>query len=92
MEPAREALKKDVQQLTAQIRTLRDEIHVQMHLAEMDAKDVWRKLEPEVEAASALAEKASADSVARGKELLARLRKFQESLREKGASRAGTRH
>ena len=91
MEPAREVLKKDLQQLTGQLKTLRDEVRVQMHLAEMDAKDVWQKLEPEVEAATALAQKASADSVIRAKEVLARLRKFQESLK-KEPPKAGLPH
>ena len=33
------------------LQSLRDEIRLQIHLGEMDVKDEWSKLEPEVEAA-----------------------------------------
>ena len=38
--------KQDFEKAVAQLRTLRDEIKVQLHLASMDAKDAWQKLEP----------------------------------------------
>ena len=33
-----------------QLRTLRDDVRVKLHLAKMDAKDRWRELEPRVTA------------------------------------------
>ena len=38
------------QKLIADLTALRDEIKLKIHLAEMDAKDAWKKLEPRLEA------------------------------------------
>ena len=47
-----------------QLRALRDEVQVKMHLAKMDAKDRWRDLEPRVTAVIDQAAK-SASAVSR---------------------------
>jgi hypothetical protein len=39
-------LKKDIQKSLGDMRALRDEIRLTLHLAGMDAKEEWRKLEP----------------------------------------------
>jgi hypothetical protein len=39
-------LKQEMEKSLALMRTLRDEIRVTVHLAGMEAKDEWRKLEP----------------------------------------------
>ena len=39
-------LKKEMHKSLDQLRTLRDEVRVNLHLAGMDAKDEWAKLEP----------------------------------------------
>ncbi len=41
-------LKNEIQTTSAQMRTLSDEIRVRLHLAGMDAKDEWVKLEPKI--------------------------------------------
>ncbi len=41
-EKIREELERDV----AELRTLRDEIGVKLHLASMDVKSAWQELEP----------------------------------------------
>jgi hypothetical protein len=39
-------LKKEIQKSLETMRTLRDEIRVKVHLAELDTREEWRKLEP----------------------------------------------
>jgi hypothetical protein len=39
-------LKNEIQKSLGLMRTLRDEVRVKLHLAGMDAKEEWRKLEP----------------------------------------------
>ena len=39
-------LEQDIQKGLDMMRTLRDEVRLKVHLAEMDAKDEWNKLEP----------------------------------------------
>ena len=39
-------LKQEVDKAVAQLRTIRDEIKLQLHLAGKDAQDAWQKLEP----------------------------------------------
>ncbi|MEX1367821.1 MAG: hypothetical protein AB1Z98_32130 [Nannocystaceae bacterium] len=38
------------QQIVEQLRQMADEVRVKMHLASMDAKDAWTKLEPKLHA------------------------------------------
>lgn len=65
-------LKTEIQKSLDLMRTLRDEVRVKLHLAGMDAKDEWQKLEPhllDVERAadefSEAAHKAVSDAVKR---------------------------
>ena len=39
-------LKQEVDKAVAQLRSMRDEIRLQLHLAGMDAQEAWKKLEP----------------------------------------------
>lgn len=39
-------LKYEIQKSLDLMRTLRDELRVKLHLAGMEAKDEWRKIEP----------------------------------------------
>jgi hypothetical protein len=38
--------KQDIQKAVDQLRTIRDEIRLHLHLANVEAKDAWNKLEP----------------------------------------------
>jgi hypothetical protein len=42
-------LKTELERGVARLQTLRDEIRVRMHLAGMDAKTEWNRLEPRLE-------------------------------------------
>jgi hypothetical protein len=44
--PEKPQLKQEVDKAVAQLRTIRDEIRLQLHLAGKDAQEAWRKLEP----------------------------------------------
>jgi hypothetical protein len=44
--PEKPQLRQDVDKALEQLRTIRDEIRVHLHLANMEAKEAWRKLEP----------------------------------------------
>lgn len=41
-------LKQEVQKTIALLTTLRDEVRVNLHLAGLDARDEWNKLEPHI--------------------------------------------
>ena len=75
-------LKAELEKSAAILRTLRDEVRVQLHLGGMTAKDEWRKLEPRLEAALERASKdvsdATRDAVV---ELTGAARKIRDSLK-----------
>jgi len=54
-------LKGELERSAALLRTLRDEVRVQIHLSGMEAKDAWHKLEPSLEAALERAAKGVSD-------------------------------
>jgi hypothetical protein len=78
--------------ITAQLnelKTLRDEIRLELHLAGMDLRDEWKKLErelPDPATAAAQLKEAASEGLDR---LVTELRRFQTRLREKGSRRAG---
>jgi hypothetical protein len=41
-------LKAEIRKSLDLMRTLRDEVRVKLHLASLDAKDEWNKLEPQL--------------------------------------------
>jgi uncharacterized membrane protein len=43
--------KKDIAALKTELKALRDEITLKVHLARMDLRDEWARLEPQVEKA-----------------------------------------
>jgi len=73
-EPVKQQIRKSLESLS----TLRDEIRVQLHLASMDAKDGWAKLEPEVEQANKMAEDATAISHKAIEDIIQKFRTFRD--------------
>ena len=63
------------------MRTLRDEVKVKLHLAGMDAKDQWAKLEPELSKVERAADQATESSKKLLDETLKRLKSIRDSLR-----------
>jgi hypothetical protein len=80
MSQTTEELKTEIQKSLGLMRTLSDEVRVKLHLAGMDAKDEWRKLEPklqEVERAASEATEATRTAIA---DVVRRLSKLTSSL------------
>ncbi|MBN1207702.1 MAG: hypothetical protein JXB05_22750 [Myxococcaceae bacterium] len=63
------------------LKTLRDEIRVDLHLAGMEAKDKWKELEPRFRDAERLVDDVSEVSRKTMEEMVERVRAFRESLR-----------
>jgi len=72
-------LKAELEKSAELLRTLRDEVRVQLHLSGMDAKDAWRKLEPSLETAL---ERAAKDVAEGSHAALAELAEAHRKLRE----------
>jgi hypothetical protein len=73
-------LKNEVKKNLAQLQTLRDEVRVRLHLANMELKDQWNKLEPhllDVEKKAIDATEASRTMIS---DAVKKLEKFRASL------------
>ena len=70
-------VKERFDQRCAQLKTLRDEVRVKLHLAEMDAKDRWKELEPEIEHAISKVEGATGRAL---DQVIQKIEKFNDSL------------
>lgn len=64
----------------AALKALRDEIRLDLHLAGMDAKDEWKRLEPKLHEAERLAEDIGSVSRKAVEEIVDRVREFRRSL------------
>ncbi|WP_437276205.1 hypothetical protein WME90_33845 [Sorangium sp. So ce375] len=73
-------LKSDLNKSLESLQTLRDEIRVRLHLAGMDAKDAWDKLEPRLLDAEKLAEDVSEASRNALREIVEKVKEFRSSL------------
>jgi len=77
MKPTTTELKNEIEKSLGLMRTLRDEVRVKLHLAGMDAKDEWWKLEPkleELERAASEATEATRTAIADAVHKLSKLR------------------
>lgn len=73
-------MKADLQKSLESLQTLRDEIRLHIHLAGMDAKDVWTKLEPALLEAERMAGEVTESSRATLADLLQRAKDLRASL------------
>jgi hypothetical protein len=74
-------LKKELEKRLATLQSLRDEVRVRMHLANMDLKEQWKKLEPHLEEVEKKAGELTDASKTALTEAVKRLEKFRGSLR-----------
>ena len=74
-------LKSEMKKGLDLLKTLRDEVKVKLHLAGMDAKDQWAKLEPELAKVERAADQATESSKKLLDETLKRLKAIRDSLR-----------
>ena len=77
-------LKNELMKGLTTLQMLRDEVRVRLHLASMDLKDQWKKLEPHLEDVEKKAENVTEASRAMlndaVKEAVKKLEKFRASL------------
>lgn len=81
MSQSTEQLAKDFQHGRDLLRTLRDEIRVKLHLAGMDAKDTFTKLEAEANEIERGVTEASRLAIA---DVVDRFKKLSSSIKSKG--------
>lgn len=70
--------KKDIAALKTELKTLRDEINLKVHLAGMDLRDEWAQLEPQAEKAW---RELNETTVEAAKDLKGRIQKLREQLK-----------
>ena len=80
MSQTTEELKAEIKKTMGLIQTLRDEARVKMHLAALDVKDAWDKLEPKLEEAERIAADASEATLATLKSTAHRVERLVGSL------------
>lgn len=76
----KEQLKNDIKGGLRDLATLKDEIRVRLHLASMDLKDEWKKLEPRLHEVEQAAEKVSEATRAALHDAVDRLKKLRSRL------------
>jgi hypothetical protein len=81
MSDAKAELKKELEKGLTRLQSLRDEVRVRLHLAGMDLKDQWNKLEPHLEDVEKKAEEASDEAKTLLAEAVKKLEKLRASLR-----------
>jgi len=73
-------LKNELKKSLSHLQTLRDEVRVRLHLASMDLKDQWNKLEPHLADVEKKAVDASEASRTLIHDAVKKLEKFRASL------------
>lgn len=80
MEKPQDELKHQVQRGLDELRRLRDEIRLDLHLASMDAKEKWEEIEPRIRDVETMAKDISTASRRAVQEVIDSVRRFRESL------------
>jgi hypothetical protein len=75
-------LKKDLHKGLADLRTLRDEVRVKLHLAGMEAKKEWDELEPQLAELERAAGDLGAAAQTAVSKAVSRLSKLRDSLQQ----------
>jgi hypothetical protein len=68
MTEGKETLRTRITESLGEIKAMRDEIRIKLHLAGMDAKDAWAKLEPHIDKLEAQARDVRDDMLERIKD------------------------
>lgn len=63
IERTKEELERDLQGALEKLYALRDEARVRIHLAGLEARDLWSALEPKIDEAEQLAKNASSQAL-----------------------------
>lgn len=76
----RKDLREGLEQTLDELERVGDQIRLKLHLANMDAKDAWKELEPQVQQAREHAKSAGEESRKGLEDLLAAVRRFAATL------------
>jgi hypothetical protein len=80
MAEAKGELKKELEKGLTKLQSLRDEVRVRLHLAGMDLKDQWNKLEPQLDQVEKKAQEASEEARSVLADAVKKLEKFRASM------------
>ena len=69
--------------IAKRLERLRDEVKLDMHLARMDAKDRWHKVEPQLFQAERLAEHVTEISFRALGQIAAEVKRFQDEMKRR---------
>jgi hypothetical protein len=89
MSQTTQELKTELEKSVALLKTLRGEVRVKLHLAGMDVKDRWEKLQPHLDAAEHAAKEASDASRAAVVEAVKTLKAFGEYSADEWGAEGG---
>lgn len=73
-------LQREMKETLGQLRALRDEAQLKIHLASMDARDAWGRLQPKLQEAERAAEQASTTALETVQQTAKKLRELVASL------------
>ena len=74
--------KQELDKMVGQLRTIRDEIRVRLHLASAEAKEAWNNLEPTLGEIEQKMGQVTAETKAKAQELLKRLSELRDRLKQ----------
>lgn len=80
--PEKPQVPQEVDKAIAQLRTIRDEIKLHLHLAGKDAQDAWRKLEPTLGDLEQKMDQVTEATKDKAQELLQRFGELRERMKQ----------
>lgn len=86
MATMKEKTKAEIERLVGELSTLRDRLRVQLHLASMEVKERYSKIDEEIFEAEQRAKQATEETAHEVKEKLRDLRKRLEGLRDRAST------
>ena len=85
--PEKPQLKQEVDKAVAQLRTLRDEIRLHLHLAGKDAQEAWNRLEPSLGELEQKLGQATDATRAKAQDLLKRFAELRDRVKNQPAKK-----
>lgn len=85
-------LQKDLSTIREDLRGMRDEIRVQMHLASMELKDEWEKLQPKLQEAEQYWDVFTDTTLAAAHDVQKRVKAFRQKLHDLSQGHATRPH
>ena len=79
--PEKPQLQQEIDKAVAQLRKLRDEIRVHVHLATLDAQEAWKKLEPNLSELEQKVNQVSEATKSKAQEMLKRFSELRDKVK-----------